>query len=276
MLDARRDEIVGLLIHETGSTRTKANIEWGAVRDGMLEAAMLPSRAVGRILPVDVPNKESRTYRQPIGVVGILSPWNFPLHLSNRSVAPALALGNAVVVKPSEESPVTGGPLLASLYAEAGLPPGLFKVLVGRPDEIGDAFVSHSVPRFISFTGSTQVGRRAGRLAAGGGTLKHVALELGGNAPLVVLDDADFERAVQAAIVARFMHQGQICMSANRIIVQDGVYDAFVDAFVGRAAGLKVGDPDESDTVIALLINLRQLDRACGHIKHARAEGTSE
>jgi aldehyde dehydrogenase (NAD+) len=155
------------------------------------------------------------------------------MHLTNlRSVAPALALGNGVVVKPAEDTPVTGGLLLASIYEEAGLPPGLLNVVVG---EIGDAFTLHPVPKFISFTGSTRVGRRIGELAVKGTTLKRVALELGGNAPCVVLDDADLDRAVTGAIVGRFLHQGQICMSTNRINIDAALYDRFVEAFVERA-----------------------------------------
>src|SRR5690606_2214664 len=132
-------------------------------------------------------------------------PWNFPLHLTQRSLAPALALGNAVVVKPASDTPVTGGLLLARIFEEAGLPPGVLSVVVGSGAEIGDAFVEHPVPAFISFTGSTEVGLNIGRLASGGKHLKHVALELGGNSPFVVLADADVEQAVSAAVVGKFL-----------------------------------------------------------------------
>lgn len=273
IIEARHAEIVGWLIAESGSTRLKAEMEWDAVRSGTLAAATMPSRIAGRILPVDVRGKESRVYRSPLGVVGVISPWNWPLHLSSRSVAPALALGNGVVLKPAEDTPVTGGLLLANIYEEAGLPPGLLNVVVGDVAEIGDAFTLHPIPKFISFTGSTRIGKRIGELAVGGPTLKRVGLELGGNAPFVVLDDADLERAVDAAIVARFLHQGQICMSSNRIIVDAGLHDRFVEAFVERARGLKSGDPNDADTVIGPLINARQLKAAVERLAAARAEG---
>lgn len=273
VFDARHAEIVEWLIAESGSTRLKAEMEWSAARAATLAAATMPYRVAGRILPVDVAGKESRVYRSPLGVVGVISPWNWPLHLSNRSVAPALALGNGVVLKPAEDTPVTGGLLLASIYEEAGLPPGLFNVVVGEVAEIGDAFTLHSIPKFISFTGSTRVGRHIGELAMTGPTLKRVGLELGGNAPFVVLGDADLERAVHAAIVGRFLHQGQICMSTNRIIVEAGLYPRFVEAFVERARSLKVGDPSAEDTVIGPVINQKQLNGALARIEAAKAAG---
>ena len=273
VIDKRHAEIVDWLIAESGSTRLKAEMEWSAVRAATLAAAGMPWRVEGRILPVDVRGKESRVYRQPLGVIGVISPWNWPLHLSNRSVAPALALGNGVVLKPAEDTPVTGGLLLASLYEEAGLPPGLLNVVIGEISEIGDAFTLHPIPKFISFTGSTRVGRHIGELAVSGPLLKRVGLELGGNAPFVVLDDADLERAVSAAIVGRFLHQGQICMSTNRIIVEAGLYPRFVDAFVERARGLKVGDPNAPDTVIGPLINQTQLHHALERLEAAKSAG---
>ena len=207
IFDERREEIIDWIIRESGSTRIKAQIEWGAARAITLESASLPSRVHGRILASNIPGKESRVYRTPLGVIGVISPWNFPLHLTARSLAPALALGNAVVVKPASDTPVTGGLLLARIFEEAGLPAGVFSVVVGAGAEIGDAFVEHPVPSFISFTGSTQVGRSIGRIASGGEHLKHVALELGGNSPFVVLADADVEQAVSAAVVGKFLHQ---------------------------------------------------------------------
>jgi aldehyde dehydrogenase (NAD+) len=273
IMNRRHAEIVDWLIAESGSTRIKAEMEWAAVRAGTLAAATMPSRVCGRILPIDIAGKESRVYRQPLGVVGVISPWNFPMHLSNRTIAPALAVGNGVVVKPAEDTPVTGGLLLASIYEEAGLPPGLLNIVVGEVSEVGDAFTLHEVPKFISFTGSTRVGRHIGQLAMTGPTLKRLGLELGGNAPCVVLDDADLDRAVSGAIVGRFLHQGQICMSTNRIIVEAGLYDRFVEAFVERARKLKVGDPNEPDTVIGPLINQKQFKAALGHVEKARAAG---
>jgi aldehyde dehydrogenase (NAD+) len=272
-MDQRREEIVSWLIKESGSTRIKANMEWEAVRGAMLSAVQLTSRVQGRILSVDIAGKESRVYRTPIGVVGVISPWNWPMHLTHRSVAPALALGNAVVIKPADDTPVTGGLLLARIYEEAGLPAGLLNVVIGDVADIGDAFTLHPIPKFISFTGSTRVGKHIGELAMSGPHLKHVGLELGGNAPFVVLDDADLDQAVRAAVFGRFLHQGQICMSTNRIIVDAKLYDRFVEAFVAHVETLKYGDPDAIDTAIGPLINQRQLDGLVSNINNAKAAG---
>ncbi|MGI0522857.1 aldehyde dehydrogenase family protein [Rhizobium giardinii] len=276
ILEARKDEIIGWIVRESGSTRIKAGIEWGAVRAGMLEAATMPSAAQGHIIPVDRPGKEARVYKKPVGVVGIISPWNFPLHLSNRSVAPAIALGNAVVLKPSNDTPVTGGLLLAKIYEEAGLPAGVFNVVVGSSATIGDAFSRHPIPRVLTFTGSTPVGRHIARVAAESALLKRVGLELGGNAPLVVLDDADLGKAVHAALIGRFMHQGQICMSTNRIIVDVSLYARFVEAFTEAAKTVKYGDPDLPDTLVGPLCNDSQVRNVRASIEQARAAGFRE
>ncbi|MGY4816766.1 aldehyde dehydrogenase family protein [Pseudomonas chlororaphis subsp. piscium] len=273
VFDLRREEIVDWIIRESGSTRLKAQLEWGAARAIALESASFPARVHGRILESDVPGKESRVYRSALGVVGVISPWNFPLHLTQRSIAPALALGNAVVVKPASDTPVCGGLLLAKIFEEAGLPAGVLSVVVGAGSEIGDAFVEHPIPSLITFTGSTPVGRGIGRIASGGAHLKHVALELGGNSPFVVLADADLEQAVNAAVFGKFLHQGQICMAVNRIIVDDSLYDAFAQRFVERVKGLKVGDPQSIETVIGPVINARQLQGLREKIELARGEG---
>lgn len=273
LFDARKEEIIEWLTRESGSTRVKAEIEWGSARAITQEAASLPGRMHGRILPSDVPGKQSLVYRKPLGVVGVISPWNFPLHLSARSVAPALALGNAVVVKPASDTPVTGGLLLARLFEEAGLPPGVLSVVVGAGSEIGDAFVEHPIPSFISFTGSTAVGRNIGRLANAGDHLKHVALELGGNSPFVVLADADLDAAVNAAVVGKFLHQGQICMAINRIIVEAPLVEAFTQRFVERVKSLPYGDPSNPATVVGPVINERQLAGLKEKIEKAKQEG---
>ena len=169
VMQERRQEIVDWLIHESGSTRFKAELEWQFVRAITLEAASFPYRIEGRILPLDEAGKESRAYRQPLGVIGVISPWNFPMHLSHRSIGPALAFSNGVLVKPAEDTPVTGGLLIAKIYEEAGLPPGLLNIVVGEVKDIGDAFTLHPIPSLISFTGSTKIGRHIGQLAMSGG-----------------------------------------------------------------------------------------------------------
>jgi aldehyde dehydrogenase (NAD+) len=276
IMEARHDEIVNWLIAEAGSTRIKAELEWGAVRAVMLEASYAPYRVEGKILPSDVPGKECRVYRQPVGVVGVISPWNWPLQLSNRSVAPALGVGNSVVLKPSSDTPVTGGLLLAKIYEEAGLPAGVLSVVVGAGSEIGDAFVRHPASRVISFTGSTPVGRSIARQAAEAPIMKRVDLELGGNSPFVVLGDADLERAVDAAVFGKFLHQGQICMITNRFIVERNVYEPFVERFTERTRTLKVGDPGDPETLVGPIINEKQLRGLRERIDEARASGARQ
>ncbi len=166
IFDRRKEEVMDWIVQESGGTRTKALLEWQLVHFGMLEAAGYPAHVEGRILPAGIPGKESRVYRRPAGVVGVISPWNFPLQLSNRSVAPALAVGNAVVLKPASDTPVTGGLLLAKIFEEAGLPPGVLSVVVGAGSEVGDAFVDHPIPRVISFTGARRSGGASASAAA--------------------------------------------------------------------------------------------------------------
>ncbi|QCQ93266.1 aldehyde dehydrogenase family protein [Rhodococcus sp. SGAir0479] len=273
ILEDRREEIVRWLVAESGSTVIKANAEISLAAGITQEAASFPTRVHGRIFDSNTPNREMRVYKRPVGVVGVISPWNFPLHLSQRSVAPALALGNAVVIKPASDTPVCGGLLIARIFEEAGLPAGVLSVVVGAGSEIGDDFVAHPVPRLISFTGSTPVGQKVGTVATGGRYLKKVALELGGNAPLVVLDDADLDTAVSEAVTGAFLHSGQICMSVNRIIVQAPVYDEFVSRFADAVRAVPFGDPAREDTLVGPVVNDSQLSGLQDKIAGARQAG---
>jgi aldehyde dehydrogenase (NAD+) len=269
ILEERHDDTIWWLVHEAGATIVRAEIEWDIARSGLLEAAAMSHRSAGRILPSDIPGKENRVYRRPVGVVTVISPWNFPLHLSTRSVAPALALGNAVVLKPASDTPVCGGLLLADVLDHAGLPPGLLSVLVGEGSEIGDQVVTHPASRTISFTGSSAVGLGITRTAG----IKRLGLELGGNGPLVVLDDADLDHAVDASVFGAFLHAGQICMRANRIIVDRHLRDDFVERFVERVRALRVGDPANPTTAIGPVINHRQLAAIRDKVERAVASG---
>lgn len=276
LLERRHEEVISWLIRESGSTRLKATMEWTSVQTMILEACNLPYYIDGRISPSDTPGREWRIYRKPVGVVGVISPWNWPLQLTARSLFPALATGNAVVVKPAAETPVTGGLLLARILEEAGLPPGLMSVIVGAGAEIGDAFVTHPVPRVISFTGSASVGRRIAHLVAAAGTIKRAELELGGDSPFVVLADADLENAVRSAVFGKFLHQGQFCMVTNRFIVEAAVYSEFERQFVNATVKLKLGDPNEPDTLIGPLVNRRHLEGLLKKLAAARAAGLRE
>jgi aldehyde dehydrogenase (NAD+) len=272
ILEDRRDEVTGWLVRESGGTVAKAELEWSLVRSVLWEAAAMPHHAQGTIEPSDVPGKDSLVYRQPAGVVAVISPWNFPLQLSARSVAPALAVGNAVVLKPASDTPVTGGLLLARILAEAGLPDGLLSVVVGAGREIGDAIVAHPVPQVVSFTGSSPVGEGITQKAG----IKKLALELGGNGPLVVLDDADLGLAVDAAVFGSFFHQGQICMRANRIIVDRSVHDEFTGQFAERVRALRTGDPADPATDIGPVINQRQLESIQDKVERAVKQGATK
>lgn len=275
-LQANYDDLVALLVAESGSSVLKANVEVSGTIAATREAATYPTRVHGQILPSNSAGKENRVYREPVGVVGVISPWNFPMLLSQRSVAPALALGNAVVLKPASDTPLVGALVLAKAFEAAGIPAGVFNVVIGSGSEIGDHFVGHKAPSFISFTGSTPVGQNVGKLAVSGKHMKRVALELGGNAPFVVLADANMEQAVRAAAMGKFLHQGQICMAINRIIVEAPVYDQFVEQFAAHVATIKYGDVANPENIVGPIINDSQLASVQGKIEQARSEGARE
>ncbi|MFJ6669144.1 aldehyde dehydrogenase family protein [Streptomyces sp. NPDC091383] len=273
LIEDREQDIADLIIAELGGTRVKAGFELHLAKEFLREAVHLALRPEGRILPSPGEGKENRVYRVPVGVVGVISPFNFPFLLSLKSVAPALALGNGVVLKPHQNTPIAGGTLIARLFEEAGLPGGLLNVVVTDIAEIGDAFLEHPVPKVISFTGSDQVGRHVATVCAA--NFKRSVLELGGNSALVVLDDADLDYAVDAAVFSRFVHQGQVCMAANRVLVDRSVADEFTEKFVAKVRTLKVGDPRDPETVIGPVINSAQANAVSGVVEQALAEGAT-
>ncbi|MFN2747768.1 MULTISPECIES: aldehyde dehydrogenase family protein [Bacillus] len=270
-IEEHKEAIVYLIMEELGGTRLKAAFEIDLVINMIKEAAGFPLKMEGRILPSPVEGKENRLYRIPAGVVGVISPFNFPFFLSVKSVAPALGAGNGVVLKPHEETPICGGTLIAKIFEEAGLPQGLLNVVVTDIAEIGDSFVEHPIPRIISFTGSTKVGSHIGQLAVK--HFKKPLLELGGNSALIVLEDADLEYAVNAASFSRFTHQGQICMSANRILVQKEVYPEFLTSFYQKVSAFKTGDPMDPETIIGPVIHERQAELLRKAVENAIEEG---
>ncbi|MET8765788.1 aldehyde dehydrogenase family protein [Streptomyces sp. NPDC004658] len=273
LIEDREQEIADLIIAELGGTRVKAGFELHLAKEFLRESVHLALRPEGRILPSPGEGKENRVYRVPVGVVGVISPFNFPFLLSLKSVAPALALGNAVVLKPHQNTPIAGGTLLAKIFEDAGLPGGLLNVVVTDIAEIGDAFLEHPVPKVISFTGSDKVGRHVATVCAR--NFKRAVLELGGNSALVVLDDADIDYAVDAAVFSRFVHQGQVCMAANRVLVDASVADEFTEKFVAKVRTLKVGDPRDPETVIGPVINSAQANAVSGTVEQALAEGAT-
>ena len=273
VLEEKKEEIIQWLVNESGSTLIKATVEFEASVTMVKESASFLTRITGQILPSYVPNKEHRVYRTAKGVIGVIGPWNFPFLLTMRSIAPAIATGNSVVIKPASDTPVTSGLLFGEIFEQAEFPAGLVNVVVGRGSEIGDAFVTHPIPCMISFTGSTEVGRRIGELA--GKNLKEVALELGGNNVMVVLQDANIERAAKAAAFGKFLHQGQICMALNRIIVDQSIHDEFVAKFTEIVKGLNTGDPADPTTFVGPLINIEQIERIQQDIQESIAQGAT-
>jgi acyl-CoA reductase-like NAD-dependent aldehyde dehydrogenase len=255
ILESQQDEIVSLLARETGSGFGFGMFQMGFVAGLLRQAAALGYAPIGEVLPSDLPGAFAMGLRRPVGVVGSISPWNAALILSARGISAPLAFGNTVVLKPSEESPVVGGLLWGEIFTEAGLPPGVLNVVTharGEAAAIGAEFTDNPLVRRINFTGSTATGRKLAEAA--GRNLKRIVLELGGYNPLIVLADADLEYAVDASTFGAYLHQGQICMSARKIIVERAIADDFTERLAAKTATLKVGDPKDPDTIIGPLI----------------------
>jgi acyl-CoA reductase-like NAD-dependent aldehyde dehydrogenase len=270
----RRTEIIGLLAAETGCGRYFAEIQADFSVSLLRQAAGLPYLPSGQVIPSDLDGSHAVAVRRPVGVVAAIAPWNSALPLSGRAIAGPLALGNTVVLKPSEESPWTGGGLWAEIFADAGLPPGVLNVVTHAPGDagrIGGELMADPRVRRINFTGSTITGRRLAETA--GRHLKRVLLQLSGMNPLLVLADADLDYAVNAAIFGSFIHQGQVCMCARRILVERPIADEFTRRFAERAATLPTGDPADPATVIGPLINKWALSLITRRVEEAVSMG---
>ena len=273
LLMERAPEIAPIVTAETGGT-----FGWGmfncSLAAGMLtEAAAQTTAVTGEVIPSNVPGLTAMALRQPAGVVVGIAPWNAPIILGTRAVATPLAYGNTVVLKASEMCPHTHGEIARTLH-DAGLPPGVVNLITHEGDaaaDIVDELIAHPAVRRINFTGSTRVGRLIAENAAR--HLKRVLLELGGKAPLVVLPDADLDEAVAAAKFGAFMHQGQICMSTERVVVDRSVSDDFASLLGQRAGELQVGDPRDPGTQIGPLVNAAALERVSGLVKDAVDRG---
>ena len=272
-LQEHEDEIVELLAREAGGSRLMGETSVRIASDQAAQAATLPRQMKGEQADSNIPGKENLVRRVPEGVVTVISPWNFPLNLSGRAVAPALAAGNAVVLKPASNTPISGGLLFAALYEEAGLPDGLLNVVPGHGSEIGDRVASHPESDIVAFTGSTPVGREVGKAA--GENLSVAALELGGNNAHVVTADADLEAAVDAAVFGTFVHQGQVCISINRHVVHEDVYDEYVSRLTERAESLPVGSAHDEDTVVGPIIDESQRDQMLGYVEETLEAGAT-
>ncbi|MDI9829750.1 aldehyde dehydrogenase family protein [Streptomyces sp. KAU_LT] len=266
---AHADELRTWLVRESGSIPGKADFELHVAAQECYEAAALASRPAGQVLPTEAP-RLSYTRRVPVGVVGVIAPFNAPLILSIRSVAPALALGNAVVLKPDPRTAVCGGLALAAVFAEAGLPEDLLHVLPGGA-EAGQALVADPHVPVVSFTGSTAAGRAVGEAA--GRHLKRAHLELGGNSALIVLEDADLDAVISTAAWGSFFHQGQICMTTGRHLVHRSLYEEYVERLAAKADALAVGDPHRDQVHLGPLIDGGQLEKVRSLVEASASGG---
>ncbi len=273
VFERRAPDFIAAIQTEGGGWYGKGAFEAHYVPEVFRSAAASCYQNSGEILPSEY-GKLSTAQRFPMGVISVISPWNFPGILTARGFAFALAAGNTIVLKPSEDTPYLGGLFYAEVLEEAGIPAGVFNVITCSREavsEMGDEMVEHPYVKGVSFTGSTPVGRSIA--AKAGAHLKKCCVELGGKDSLIVLDDADLDRASQAANFGSFMHQGQICMSVEKVLVQDSIYDAFLQKFVERAARLKVGNTSDKANVIGPLINDRQVARVKAQLDDALAKG---
>lgn len=269
LLEADRARLTELLVREAGSTREKADGELDSCIEELYQVGALCFEPVGSVLPSGVPGRTNLIERRPVGVVALITAWNYPMDIALRVLAAALALGNAVVLKPATPTPLSGGLVWVELFTRAGLPHGLLQVVPG--DIAGPALVAHPNVDMIHFTGSSAVGRSIAIEAAKG--LKKVALEMGGNNPAIILADADLEHAVAQAGAATFVHQGQVCVATSRHIVVESVAREYVERLAEYASRLRVGNPAVEDVDLGPLLNERQASRAHGLVQAAVATG---
>jgi succinate-semialdehyde dehydrogenase/glutarate-semialdehyde dehydrogenase len=270
LINRNADDLAQMITAECGKplAEAKGEVAYGA---SFVEwFAEEGKRAYGETIPATVADKRLVVIRQAIGVCAAITPWNFPLAMITRKVAPALAAGCSVVVKPAEQTPLTAL-ALAALAEEAGFPAGVFNVLTGDPVAIGGELTASPVVRKLSFTGSTEIGRLL--MAQSAPTIKKLSLELGGNAPFIVFDDADVDAAVDGALIAKYRNTGQTCVCANRILVQAGIYEEFATKLAARVGGLKVGAGSEEGVVQGPLIDAAGLAKVEAHVADALAHG---
>jgi succinate-semialdehyde dehydrogenase/glutarate-semialdehyde dehydrogenase len=269
-LEKRQDDIARTITLENGKPLAQSLGEVAMSVDHLRWFAEEARRAYGRIVPQQLDGKRHLVIKTPLGVVGAITPWNFPLVLAVRKLAPALAAGNTLVLKPSEQTPLSAL-ALAECAAAVGLPQNVFQVVLGEAAEIGKEFLENPLCRKVTFTGSTEVGRLL--IAGAASTVKALALELGGNGPVLVFGDIDLPRAVEGALIAKTRNTGQSCIAANRIYIERGSYEQFCAVFTERIKAMKVGNGLETGVEIGPLIDEAGLAKALAHIENAVAKG---
>ncbi|TFU03348.1 NAD-dependent succinate-semialdehyde dehydrogenase [Polymorphobacter arshaanensis] len=272
LMMANASDLARLMTAEQGKPLAEATGEIGYAASFLEWFAEEGRRAYGEIIPGHFPDRRLSVLRQPVGVVAAVTPWNFPAAMITRKVGPALAAGCTVVLKPSELTPFSAL-ALAVLAAEAGVPAGVFNIVTGHAPPIGEVLTTDPRVRKFTFTGSTAVGKMLAAKCMG--TVKKVSLELGGNAPFIVFDDADLDAAVEGALVSKFRNTGQTCVCANRFYVQAGIHDAFAAKLAARAAAMKAGDGLDGPTEQGPLIDGRAVKKAAAHVADALAGGAT-
>ncbi|MBC8050474.1 MAG: NAD-dependent succinate-semialdehyde dehydrogenase [Chitinophagales bacterium] len=270
LITANADDLAALMTSEQGKPLAEARGEVAYGASFVEFFAEQAKRVYGETIPTHRQGGRIIVLRQATGVVAAITPWNFPLAMITRKVAPALAAGCTVVVKPAPETPLTAL-ALAELAHQAGIPAGVFNVVTGDAEAIGGEMTSNAHVRVVAFTGSTRVGKILMSQAAS--TVKKVALELGGNAPFIVFDDADLDKAVEGAIASKYRNMGQTCVCANRFLVQDGVYDAFAEKLAAKVAAMKVGDGREAGVTQGPLITGAAVEKVEAHVRDAVNKG---
>ncbi len=265
-----RDALAELLSREQGKPLAEARGEVGYAASFLEWFAEEAKRSYGDVIPSPNPNAKIIVTREPVGVVAAITPWNFPLAMITRKAGPALAAGCTMVLKPSEETPLSAF-ALAVLAEKAGIPPGVFNIVSGDAVAIGGVLTESEVVRKLSFTGSTRVGKLLAKQSAD--TLKKLSLELGGNAPFIVFDDADIDAAVQGAMASKFRNTGQTCVCVNRFYVQDGIYDAFTQALTQAVRKMRIGNALQGEVEQGPLINQAALKKVEAHVADALQKG---
>ncbi|PID62069.1 MAG: succinate-semialdehyde dehydrogenase (NADP(+)) [Gammaproteobacteria bacterium] len=267
---ANQEDLARLMTAEQGKPLGEARGEIAYGASYLKWFAEEARRLYGDVIPAPGPDKRVLVIRQAVGVVACITPWNFPNAMLTRKIAPALAAGCTVVCKPATATPLSAL-AVGQLAIEAGIPAGVVNIVTGKTAEIGDVLTTHPAIRKVSFTGSTEVGKEL--LKACADTVKRTSMELGGNAPFIVFDDADLDAAVEGAIICKFRNAGQTCVCANRIYVQSGVYDEFARRLAARASDMKVGNGLEEGTEVGPLIDDKAVDFVMGLIDDSRAAG---
>ncbi len=270
LIDQQKLDLAKTMTMEQGKPLKEALGEVGYANGFLSWYAEEGKRIYGETIPATARNKRLFVHKQPVGVIAAITPWNFPAAMITRKIAPALAAGCTAVIKPAEQTPITALKLV-ELADQAGIPKGVVNVVTGDPQEIGKVWLDDMRVRKLTFTGSTEVGKLLMKGSAN--TVKKVSLELGGHAPVIVMDDANLDKAVEGVIASKYRNAGQTCVCSNRVYVHESIHDAFIEKFTEKVAQLKVGNGLEEDVHIGPLINQAAIDKVVKHIEDARSQG---